>query len=190
MSAVNPDAIRVTAMKFYIGPTDPGDGAVIPLVSGVPATGTFLGGTDGPANINIPVEYVEQFVEQETSMVAVTVDVERMSVETPAKEFSIANLDHMMPQGETITGVGTPVGKGRFVGGNTTVTPVSVLGVAPLRTDPSKFIQVYLPKAVQRNGLSTAFSRSAAAVTTLKWEGMADLTKSAGRKLGYVYISD
>jgi hypothetical protein len=105
------------------------------------------------------------------------------SIEAEMTQLTAANAQRILGVGTYATGAGY----NQFTFGGTTAVPSTCLAViSPRRDAPTMAIYSVLFKAVQTGPFAVAFGRAKPASYKLKFQGLADLTRTAGKQIGVV----
>ncbi len=153
--------------------------------AGVPASGTEVGVTDGPAEFHY--EIVKELIQAEQSLAPVDVFVldEIAEISFTCKE----QVYHAIQR--AFDNVGTEdisAGEAAYFGGGTAIlSPRTecVMLTSIQRNAPTKYIITVLYKAVNLEPLVLPFSKGGETMFQMRWRGLADLTRNAGDQVGY-----
>jgi hypothetical protein len=189
--ALNPLAIRVGPGRIYVGVTAPATGSPIALTSGVPATGTEAGLTEGEAIFTYTVSYLEEVADQLLPAVAVFAKGEKAELDFTMKEYGAANLVTAMQQVNLATNNGTTPKTDTlsFGGSDYAVTTICVVLASPIpNTSPQRYTAVVLYKAYQSTALQVGFTKDKSTVMKVKLTGIADASRNDPDMLGQLLI--
>lgn len=193
--ALNAANVRVGAGRVYMGTTAPAAGQHINLpATGIPATGTEVGLTEGEAVFTYEVTYFEVNAEQSLAPVEVFATEESAQLEFTMKEYIQANIEDffntMLATGVDAvpTDAGTPVYTdiyegGRILGlaaGAGEVTLQSCILVAPIPNTSAvaqRYTYIMLYQAYQSEAAAVRYTKSGDSLMKVTMKAIADLTR-------------
>lgn len=190
MPTITPGEITAGGASLWYGVTDPGDGNTVDLTAGVPASGTFLGGTDGPTRFRYVPTFQEIVSEQLTAAHDVFIELEEAELIVTAQQVNAANILRALNLGTQSLAEGTPAGTTHFFGGLTSVRKEMVVMSAPLRSDPTKFLHIGLYKAYVQGPFEQEVGRATPTTFTFTFRGLAEEGYTAGKQVGYYKFED
>lgn len=183
--------IHLGAARIFAGVTAAASGTpptYTTHTAGVPGSGTEVGLTQGDTVFTYKAEkkYVE--AEQALGKVQAFTISEMAAIECTMLEQTYFTLQQAFDNvgKESISG-----GDAFYFGGGTAIlTPtqqcVMFTAIDPL--NPTKFRVVQLYKVSMPNGMEIPFSRTKESVYKVRFEGLQDLTRTAGDQIGYYRV--
>ncbi len=192
--ALNAANVRVGAGRVYMGTTPPTAGQHINLPgSGVPATGTEVGLTEGEAVFTYEVTYFEVMAEQSLAAVEVFATEENAQLEFTMKEYIQANIEDFFNTmlatsvDAAPTTPGTPFTDiyegGRILGlaaGAGEVTLQSCILVAPIPNTSGvaqRYTYIMLYQSYQSEASAVRYTKSGDSLMKVTMKAIADLTR-------------
>jgi hypothetical protein len=182
---------------------NPGDAWIIPspgiVDSAAPQVGLFTDGTPlstytavnlgtfaGATTILSKPKFDDIKVDQADTAVAKYCTANDMSVELDLMQLDPTILQNALPYGVFATQASPGYNQLTF-GGIGVVTPLCLAFISPKRGAPGKFVVAILFNAVGTGGFSAAIGRAKPTAVKVKFDGLADLTRGAGRQTGVFY---
>jgi hypothetical protein len=187
--------MAVTVSKIHVGPARVFAGVTagatgtpptyITHTAGVPGTGTDLGATTNDAIFTYQLVKKEINIEQELAPVDVFSSDEMASIEFECLEQTYVSLQTAFDivGSETIAG-----GDAFWFGGGTAVLAPRTQTIflsSMQRNAPTKFILAVLYKAYSVDGIKLNASKQKPTTYKVKIQGLSDLTRNAGDRVGY-----
>lgn len=186
--------------KTEIGPWDiwldvavPGAGARITLATdGTPdATANpnakHFGHSENGGTITYTPNITEFEADEVTAAILVQNIKELLGIQANALQILDTQLlSYLMPGGTRNTGSGY---EEIAVGGKLTVPTFSVVGIAPIYADVTKFLVMHLYKAYNKAGLKMDITRKKMASSPSDFTATAISSRAAGDQLGKIWIS-
>ena len=175
---------KIKGANIYVGCTAPNDFLAPTLTAGVPAGGTDIGATMGPATFtyNATIEPVE--IEQTTARVAPHVTAEEIGMSFVIGETTAANLKEALSQT-------FPHTDGNFtvltLGGYVDVTGQCVMCVAEKANQPGKYYGGVIYNAYIAGEVNVPHKRGEVQQIEVSLAGSALLTRAEGDQLGQYF---
>lgn len=148
------------------------------------ASSVHLGAIASAITFQLTPQVANIELDQYESPIAQYVDKLNVSIEAELAQTEMVKISKAL-------GVGTyssPSGAKQITfGGNTAVTEFCVAAISKKRTDPTKFIVACLYKTIASGGVKIMLSRKSPSFYTVKFTGLQDLTRTAGKQIGIVY---
>ena len=175
--AIQPDLIHVGRADLWTGVTLPaGVGNFVALVSGKPATGTYVGATLAATILNYNPGIFDIVTQQNTGVVGTVLTSEIFNMDITLGELTYANLKAFMLGAADATTFVT-------VGGIIVPTLLSVLLVAPRRA--GNYITAMIYQAAMIDNRAFSFDRTGQLVHKVMARGQAVVARVLGDQLGY-----
>ncbi len=159
-------------------------------MAGTPA---FAGATDGAATMVLTPKLTEINADQVAGPVDVVMTGEAASIEVTLKESDLAKLKNYIVHGSFSTGTDSllPAGSQGYeeisFGGLMAIPKTSVAVISARRDSAGKFVVAQLYQAYQAEAVQLPFQRGKETTYKIKFEGLADPTRSAGDQVGKIY---
>lgn len=181
--------IHVGPIRLFAGVTNPTSGTPPTLMthtSGVPATGTEVGYTDGAATVEYVLTKTEIMAEQNLAAVDIFVSAESIKLTCNVQEAVFNALKLAFDTGIGNVDDGT---KTLFYTGGNVPTPMttSIFFSSPRRDNPTKFFVGLIYKAYSAKGWAMPFTKSKASIYPLELHGILDGTRNAGDQLAQIF---
>ena len=180
MPSTTPINIHVGVGNIWVGVTVPSAGNFVPLVSGDPTTGTFVGSTLEPATFSHKPKLFDIRTQQSTGVVGFVIVEDELTVEFTVGEITYTNLKNV------ILGFKD---QGTFVSIGGTIIPVlqSLLIVAPKRSGGGANIEAMIYSAVIAEDKTFQFNREGHLAVKVTARSQADTTRSLGDQFGFIH---
>jgi len=192
--ALDPTKIRVAAGRLYVGVTAPATGSPLALVTGVPASGSEMGLTQGESVMTYEVTYDEELADQVLSPVAVFATQESLQLEFSLLEYVAANVNDFLQQAGLTTNDGTTPKTDLFKMGSMSPTgaAVALQSIALVSsipgTSPQRYTIVMLYQAYQSAPGTARYTGEGSTVMKCTFRAMPDMARNDGDFLGQVVI--
>lgn len=191
--ALTPTLIRVGAGFLYFGTTAPASGSPLALTSGVPATGTGVGLTQGDVMFHYQTTYLEVEADQVLAAVKPFAIKEEMALEFSVLEYSASNILKFLGQANLTTdNISTPNTDLFTMGGSSFKSAVNLSSVTLVSaipgTSPQRYTVVMLYQAFQAEAAQASFSKDKVTLLKSKWTAVPDLTRTDGDYLGQLVV--
>jgi hypothetical protein len=112
------------------------------------------------------------------------VDALAATIEAEMSQTEAAKLQRVLGVGAYSTGAGY---KQVTFGGLLTVPKLCIAMISPTRANPQQYVVVVLYVAAATSGFTVSMGRAKASTYKAKFEGLADVTRTAGRQVGVIY---
>lgn len=146
-----------------------------------------LGLLEGAAIGDYAPKYDLEKVDQDTAPVVAFLTDEEATIQAVMKQQSFQNvLQYCLPPGFFSSGTldeGVTLGQG----GNIIASPVTLACIAPSADPAFKWSVALLYKAIPIAAFKTSLGKEKTAVYEVKFQGLSDLTRPAGDRLGSLY---
>lgn len=196
MANVDATKIHQGPGKLWLDVTVPTTGnRLIIDGSGTPTAGTpvFAGATDGAATMVLTPKLTEINADQVAGPVDVVMTGEAASIEVTLKESDLQRLQNYIVHGTFSTGTDSSLPSGSqsyeeiSFGGLMAIPKTSVAVISARRDSPGKFVVAQLYQAYQAQAVQLPFQRAKETTYKIKFEGLADPTRSVGDQVGKIY---
>ncbi len=196
MTTVDATKIHQGPGKLWLDVTVPTSGNRLTIdATGTPTAGTplFAGATDGAATMVLTPKLTEITADQVAGPVDVVMTGEAASIEVTLKESDLAKLKNYVVNGSFATGTDSslPAGSQDYeeisFGGLMAIPKTSVVVISQRRDSPGKFVVAQLYQAYQAQAVQLPFQRAKETTYKVKFEGLADPTRSVGDQVGKIY---
>lgn len=196
MANVDATKIHQGPGKLWLNTAIPAAGARLTIDStGTPTAGTpvFAGATDGAATFVLTPKLEEITADQVAAPIDVVMTGEAESIEVTLKESDLAKLTNFIVHGSFTTGTDTslPAGAQTYeeitFGGIKIIPKTSVAVISARRDAPGKFVVSQLYQAYQADAVQLPFQRGKETTYKVKFQGLADPTRTAGDQVGKIY---
>ena len=192
--SLDPTKIRVAAGRLYANVTPPASGSPLALTTGVPATGTEMGLTQGESVFTYEVTYDEELADQVLSPVGVFATQEQMQLEFTLLEYVARNLQDLMQQVTLVSNEGTVPKYDLFTIGTTspngaavTLQSITLISSIP-GTNPLRYTIVMLYQAYQQAPSTMRYTREGSTIMKSTFRAMPLLSRNDGDLLGQLVI--
>lgn len=192
--ALDPTKIRVAAGRLYANVTPPSSGSPLALTTGVPASGTEMGLTQGESVFTYEVTYDEELADQVLSPVGVFATQEQMQLEFTLLEYVARNLQDLMQQVTLTSNEGTTpkydlftIGTTSPVGATVALQSVTLISSIP-GTNPLRYTIVMLYQAYQQAPATMRYTREGSTIMKATYRAMPLLSRNDGDLLGQIVI--
>lgn len=193
--AFDPTKIRVAAGRIYFGVTNPTTGDPLALTSGVPATGTEIGLTQGESVVTYDVTYDDIMSDQVLGVVAVFATKEELTLEFTMLEYTATQMNSFLQNSALTTDNISDPNTDLFTIGNLAdgdgsfVDLSSIYLVSPIPgTTPQRFTIVGLYQAYQSEKAAMRYTREGPTVQKSNFKAIADLARDPGDYLGQIVV--
>ena len=154
-----------------------------------------MGSSEGAAKFQFKAKLEAVQIDQETAPVDILMTAEDANLEMTLKESSLAKIIKMLEHGTYSSGTdtGLPAGAQAYeeitVGGLISLPTAPVALISPRRgtSNPTKFLVAVLYKAYGVAELDLSFTRTKESVYKVQFQGLADLTRTAGDRVAQFY---
>lgn len=196
MANVDATKIHQGPGKLWLDVTVPTTGnRLIIDGGGNPTAGTavFAGATDGAATMVLTPKLTEINADQVAGPVDVVMTGEAASIEVTLKESDLQRLQNYIVHGTFSTGTDSslPTGSQSYeeisFGGLMAIPKTSVAVISARRDSPGKFVVAQLYQAYQAQAVQLPFQRAKETTYKIKFEGLADPSRSVGDQVGKIY---
>jgi len=196
MANVDATKIHQGPGKLWLDVTVPTTGnRLIIDAGGNPTAGTavFAGATDGAATMVLTPKLTEINADQVAGPVDVVMTGEAASIEVTLKESDLQRLQNYIVHGTFSTGTDSslPTGSQSYeeisFGGLMAIPKTSVAVISARRDSPGKFVVAQLYQAYQAQAVQLPFQRAKETTYEIKFEGLADPSRSVGDQVGKIY---
>jgi hypothetical protein len=167
---------------LWVGVTAPADGALLALTAGVPATGTNVGLTGGPAEFDIEQVVEGIHVEQAVGKVGPRIKEEKAKLKVKLAEATYLNFVTSLALATSGTDT-TPSPDVNYVklGGKRKLTTTCVVLVAPI-DDGARYQYIVIYKATAK-GTKLHFKAGETQMFEVEFTAWEDVTRTLGDRL-------
>ena len=182
--------------KLWLNVSVPAAGARLVInANGDPTAGTpvFAGATEGAATVILSPKLEQITADQVAAPIDVVMTGEAASMEVTMKESDLAKLKYFIVHGSFSSGTDTslPTGAQAYeeisFGGILPIPKTSVAVISPRRDATGKFVVSQLYQAYQAEAIQIPFQRGKESTYKVKFEGLADPSRSTGDQVGKLY---
>lgn len=197
MATPNVQNIQIGAMDLWMGGTPPAAGSdLTDPTAGTPSAlntaatgfanpsslGTYVGFTNGPANVAYRPTYYMVDTEQAFAEVAVVPTGEESTLSFNAQEITYRNLKNAFGQATSLVVAGPPAANAIFVGSKPTVPTQLAVGISRKQSGVGYFI-LSIYRGYSFAGATINFERRAESRIPTEIRSLADLTRPVGDQL-------
>jgi hypothetical protein len=182
--------------KLWLNVSVPASGSRLLIdAAGDPTAGSpiFAGATEGAATVLLSPKLETISADQVAAPIDVVMTAEGASIEVTLKESDLAKLKNFIVNGAFTTGTdtGLPAGAQEYeeisFGGALAIPKSSVAVISPRRDAASKFVVSQLYQAYQAEAVQLPFQRGKETTYKVKFEALADASRTAGDQVGKIY---
>jgi hypothetical protein len=182
--------------KLWLSVAVPASGSRLLINSaGEPTAGSpvFAGATEGATTVLISPKLETIGADQVAAPIDVVMTGEAASIEVTLKESDLAKLKNFVVNGVFTTGTdtGLPPGAQAYeeisFGGVLAIPKTSVAVISPRRDAAGKFVVSQLYSAYQAEAIQLPFQRGKETTYKVKFEGLADASRTAGDQVGKLF---
>jgi hypothetical protein len=182
--------------KLWLNVSVPASGSRLLIdAAGDPTAGSpiFAGATEGAATVLLSPKLETISADQVAAPIDVVMTAEGASIEVTLKESDLAKLKNFIVNGAFTTGTdtGLPAGAQEYeeisFGGTLAIPKSSVAVISPRRDAASKFVVSQLYQAYQAEAVQLPFQRGKETTYKVKFEALADASRTAGDQVGKIY---
>jgi hypothetical protein len=163
--------------------------------SGEPTQGSPIevGATEGAVTLALAPKLEQIMADQVAAPIDVVMTGEAESIEVTLKESDLAKLTHFVQHGTFGSGTdaGLPAGSQVYeeitFGGVIPIPQTSIAVISVRRDAPTKYVVSQLYNAYQADAVSLPFARGKETTFKVKFEGLADPSRTNGDMVGRVY---
>jgi len=192
--ALDPTKIRVAAGRLYAGVTPPASPVPLALTTGVPASGTEMGLSQGESLVTYEVTYDEEMADQILSAAAVFATQESLQLEFSLLEYGVAQVQDVLQQSKLyVEDAGSPdsdtftMGSSSPVGATVPLQSITLVSSIP-GTSPTRYTIVMLYQAYQAAPSVLRYTREGSTVMKCTFRAMADTARQEQDFLGQIVI--
>lgn len=196
MSNVDATKIHQGPGKLWLNVAVPAAGTRLAIDgTGQPTAGTpfFAGATEGAATVILSPKLEQITADQVSAPIDVVMTGEAATVEITMKESDLAKLKYFVAHGSFSSGTDTTLPPGAqgyeeiSFGGILPIPKTSVAVISPRRDATGKFVVSQLYQAYQADAVQIPFQRGKETNYKVKFEGLADPSRSPGDQVGKLY---